>query len=73
MIDQAEATRRRTSARTDSTQPVPDRAAQIIAIARVWDMDPAEALPAPRDGWEGCFTAAALRGFQPRTVPAIGD
>jgi hypothetical protein len=73
MIDQAEATGRRTSVRTASTQPAPDRLAEIIAIARVWDMDPEHSLPAPRDGWEGCFTTAAMRGFLPRTIPATAD
>lgn len=73
MIDQAEAPRRRTSARTASTQPTPDRVARIIAIARVWDTDPGEALPAPRDGWAACFTTAAMRGFLPRTIPAMSD
>lgn len=73
MIDQAEATQLRRSPRTACAQPAPDRVAQIIAIARVWDLDPDEALPAPRDGWEGCFRTTAMRGFLPRTTPATGD
>jgi hypothetical protein len=73
MIDQAVTTRRRTSARTAGPQPAHDRVAQIIAIARVWDLDPGDFVPAPREGWEGCFTTAAMRGFLPRTIVANGD
>lgn len=73
MIDQAEATRRRTTAQTVRPQPAPDRVAQVIAIARVWDLDPDGARLAPRDGWERCFATVAMRGFLPRTIPATGD
>ena len=77
MIDQADATKQRTSALSAGIDPTPGRVAQDIAIARVWDLDSDlridSAMPASRDGWELCFRTAAMRGFLPRTIPATSD
>lgn len=77
VIQQAQATRTRASTRPALPQALPDRVAQIIAIAHVWDVDVdrrgSDTLPSPAGGWAHCFTTTAMRGFLPRTIPATGD
>lgn len=77
VIEQAQTIRTRASTRSALPQALPDRVAQIIAIARLWDLDadlrPSGNLPSPRAGWAHCFAAAAERGFLPAGALVTSD
>ncbi len=76
VIETARTAPRQTSQRGELLAAAPDRVTQIIAIARVWDIDadlrPNDGLPPPRAGWAPTFAIAAERGFVPRSA-GIGD
>jgi hypothetical protein len=70
-------TSRRLATPSTLREALPIQVRKIIAIARLWDLDPdyqrSVLLPCPRSGWAQCFELVAERGFLSRVVPLLSD